>query len=59
MGHTQGGNFRSVILVVGWIGVFSIIGGLVAFDLWRVGTAAVFAGAGCDYQQRRAVVYGI
>ena len=49
MGHTQGGNFRFVILVVGWIGVFSIIGGLVAFDLWRVGTAAVFAGAGCDY----------
>ena len=59
MGHAQGGNFRSLILVVGWIGVFSIIGSLVDFDLWRVGTATVFTGAGCHDQQRRAVVYGI
>ena len=59
MGHTQGGNFRFLILDVGWIGVFPIISCLVGFDLWRVGTAAVFAGAGCDYQQRCAVVYGI
>ena len=59
MGHAQGGNFRSLILVVGWIGVFSIIGGLVDFNVWRVGTAAVFAGAGCHHQQWCAIVYGI